>query len=57
VPKIDVGMTSKIKLKVCITFNPNVGNMSIRKVEMATAILILFNVPKCGHSKGVFKKQ
>jgi hypothetical protein len=31
--------------------------MSIRKVKMATAILIVFNMPERGHSKGVFKKQ
>jgi hypothetical protein len=31
--------------------------MSMRKDKMATAILILFNVPKRGHSNGVFKKQ
>jgi hypothetical protein len=31
--------------------------MSIRKVKMATAILILFNAPECGHSNGVFNKQ
>jgi hypothetical protein len=31
--------------------------MSIRKVKMATAILIVFNVPERGHSNGVFEKQ
>jgi hypothetical protein len=31
--------------------------MSIRKVKMATAIMILFNVPERGHSNGVFEKQ
>jgi hypothetical protein len=31
--------------------------MSIRKVKMATAILILFNKPEGGHSNGVFEKQ
>jgi hypothetical protein len=31
--------------------------MSIRKVKMATAILILFNTPECGHSNGVAGKK
>ncbi len=31
--------------------------MSIRKVKMATAILILFNAPERGCSNGVFEKQ
>jgi hypothetical protein len=31
--------------------------MSIRKVKMATVILILFNAPERGLSNGVFKKQ
>ena len=31
--------------------------MSIRKVKMATAILIVFNMPERGHSNGVFEKQ
>jgi hypothetical protein len=31
--------------------------MSIRKVKMATAILILFNAPERGHSNSVFQKQ
>jgi hypothetical protein len=31
--------------------------MSIRKVKMATAILIVFNAPEPGHSNGDFKKQ
>ena len=31
--------------------------MSIRKVKMATAILIVFNTPERGHSNGVFEKQ
>jgi hypothetical protein len=40
---IYVGMTSKIKLKVLLS-TPIWGyNMSIRKVKMATAMLILFN--------------
>jgi hypothetical protein len=30
---------------------------TIRKVKMATAILIVFNTPECGHSNGVFEKQ
>ncbi len=29
----------------------------VRKVKMATAILIVFNTPERGHSNGVFKKQ
>ncbi len=31
--------------------------MSIRKVKMATAILIVFKTPECGHFNGVFEKQ
>ncbi len=31
--------------------------MNIRKVKMATAILIVFNTPERGHSNGVFEKQ
>jgi hypothetical protein len=31
--------------------------MSIRKVKMATAILMVFNMPERGHSNGVFNKQ
>jgi hypothetical protein len=31
--------------------------MSIRKVKIATAILILFNTPERGHSSSVFEKQ
>jgi hypothetical protein len=31
--------------------------MSIGKVKMATAILILFNTPERGYSNGVFEKQ
>jgi hypothetical protein len=31
--------------------------MNIKKVKMATAILILFNMPERGHSNGVFEKQ
>jgi hypothetical protein len=31
--------------------------MSIRKVKMATSILMLFNAPEREHSNGVFKKQ
>jgi hypothetical protein len=30
--------------------------MSYRKVEIATAIQILFNAPERGHSNGVFEK-
>jgi hypothetical protein len=31
--------------------------MSIGKVKMATAILILFNAPERGHCNGIFEKQ
>ncbi len=51
-------MTLKIKLKVLLsTLMLALQCMSIRKVKMATAILILFKAPERGHSNVVFEKQ
>jgi hypothetical protein len=50
-------MTSKIKLKVLLSTFMFALQYEMRKVKMATAILIVFNTPERGHSNGVFEKK